>query len=803
MLNPGQLLGDYRIEALLGSGAVGEVYRACDTRSDRVVALKVIRAHLADSPEYQNRLRAEAAAMVRVDSPYVARAWDYSTAEGTCFLAMEYVEGREIVSATQDMDLTGKLRIAWQVAEGIQAAHAVELIHRDIKSENIKVTPEGTAKILDFGLAKEVRQDEVDESGNIVGTLWYASPEQLMGEPVTVSTDMFSFGVLLYELVTGRRPFEGEYSARVYYSILHEEPIAAREIIPDLPEWLDQLLRKLLSKRAKDRFARMSDVVEQLRSYLSGRQIALIKGVQVRRMHVTVLVLKNLSDDKSWDYFCEGFTDDLVSELSRRSELGVSVQSSHSVPADMGALCKRLRSDFVVGGSLMRWQDKIRLKLDIYGSRREQIVSSLKYEKRAEELFDLLNLATRETADILASECGKETVQVADHAGIDISAYEYYLKGKNYYQSDKPEHLAFAIQMYERALQLDPNLALAHSGVADVLIFQYMAYYDRSYEIIQRACEQAQKALLIEPSLPEGYRSLGRYYMFIGDLQNAEACLVRAVDLNPRFAIGYRTLAWLKYQQGDYGESMEWANKALQLVPTDTETLLLIGQLHTYERRYTAAMATLQRAVEIEPDYGRGYYNLGLAYHKLGVPAKALEQFRLACKYEGDPNCYVDAGWVCLLLGDCDQARRLFRMSVEKGWFPFIARYCLGFLERTCGDNQLALEYFSEVIEELKNTDFSDRENVQIQGYYAMALAGAGRFDDATTQLQNILTVEHLIGDVLLNVARSYALMGETSEAVGCIQRALVTSPGPTESEIALDPHFNNVPLTRSLPSAS
>jgi len=803
MLNSGHQLGNYVIEAFLGSGAVGEVYRARDTRFARTVALKVIKGHLADSAEYRNKLKAEASAMARIDSPHVTRVWDYSPDESTPFLAMEYVEGQELGDATREMDLAGKIELACQVAEGIQAAHSVELIHRDIKPENVKVTPEGRAKILDFGLAKEVRQDEVDAGGNIVGTLWYASPEQLRGDPVTFATDIFSFGAMLFELVTGRRPFEGEYKDRVYYSILHEDPIAAREIVSDLPEWLEQLLLKLLAKRPDDRFASMSHVAAQLRSYLSGEQLSLIKGVQVRRKQVTVLVLKNLSEDKSWDYLCDGFTDDLVSELSRRSELGVNVQPSHNAPSDMETLCKRLRSDFVVGGSLMRWQDRIRLKLDIYGHRRGQIVSSRKYEKKAEELFDLLNLATRETTDILARECGEVVSQVTDHSAIDISAYEYYLKGKSYYRADKPEHFAFAIQMYERALQLDPNMALAHSGIADVLIFQYMAYYDRSREIMEKARGQAQKALLLEPGLPEGHRSLGRYYMFMGDLRSAEACFIRAVDLNPRYAIGYRTLGWLKYQQGNYEESMEWANRALQLAPTDTETLLLIGQLHTYERRYTAAMATLQRAVEIEPDYGRAYYNLGLAYQKLGVLSVALENFTLACKYEGDPNCFVDAGWICLILRDYDQARRAFEMSVSKGFFPFIAHYCLGFLERMRGDSQLAGKYFSQVVDELKHTDFSDRENVQIQGYYAMALAGAGRVDEARAQLTDILGVDHLIGDVLLNVARSYALMGDTSQAAACLQRAVVSSPGPTESEISLDPHFSEVPLISSQRSAS
>ena len=804
MLDSGHQLGNYLIEAFLGSGAVGEVYRARDTRFDRTVALKVIKSHLADSAEYRDRLRAEASAMARIDSPHVARVWDYCPAESPPFLAMEYVEGQELGDATRDMDLAGKIEIACQVAEGIQAAHSVELIHRDIKPQNIKVTPQGTAKILDFGLAKEVHQDEVDESGNIVGTLWYASPEQLRGDQVTFATDIFSFGTVLFELVTGRRPFEGEYKDRVYYSILHEDPIAPREIVSDLPEWLEQLLLKLLAKRPDDRFASMSHVVEQLRSYLGGEQISLIKGVQVRRKQVTVLVLKNLSDDKSWDYFCEGFTDDLVSELSRRSELGVNVQPAHNLPADWGVLCRRLRSDFVVGGSLMRWQDKIRLKLDVYGSRRGQLVSSQKYEKKTEELFDLLNLATRETTDVLAKECGKEVTQVTDQSGVDVSAYEYYLRGKSYYRTHIREKLGFALTMYERALQLDPNLALAHSGIADVRIYNYMAYWDRSGQNVEQALEEARAALKIDPGLPEAHRSLGRYYKEIaGDLQRAEACLVKAVELNPRYAIGHRTLAWLKYQQGQYEESMEWAGKALQLAPSDSETLLLIGQLHTYERRYTAAMATLQRAVEIEPDYGRAYYNLGLAYQKLGVLSVALENFTLACKYGGDPNCYVDAGWIFLLLRDYKQARCAFEMSVSKGDFPFIARYCLGFLERMCGDGQLARKYFSQVIDELEHTDFSDRENVQIQGYYAMALAGAGRFDDARTQLRDILKVDHLIGDVLLNVARSYALMGDIDQATDCLQRAVISSPGPTENEISLDPHFREVPLVSSQRSAS
>ena len=239
MLTPGSTFGHYKIETCLGEGGMGVVYRALDTRLERVVALKLISEKLARSEDYQSRLANEAKKAAKADSPYVVKVWEHSEYEGLPYISLEYVAGKDLCDSATDCDLEQKIEIARQIAEGIKAAHSVDLIHRDLKPDNIKITDDNQVKIFDFGLAKTVRPDTVDEQGNIEGTLHYLSPEQLSGEPLTFKSDLFSFGTILFELFTGEKPFEGDYAAAVMYSILHEAPPGPREINADLPEWID------------------------------------------------------------------------------------------------------------------------------------------------------------------------------------------------------------------------------------------------------------------------------------------------------------------------------------------------------------------------------------------------------------------------------------------------------------------------------------------------------------------------------------------------------------------------------------
>jgi serine/threonine protein kinase/tetratricopeptide (TPR) repeat protein len=796
MLSDQSNFGPYRVISLLGSGAMGDVYRALDTRLDREVALKLIRAELAASTEYRERLAEEARAAARVDSPFVVKIWEYSAVDDVPYLSMEFVEGQELLAAISGLATAGILAHAGLIAEGVLAAHRAGLIHGDLKPENIKSTPNGSPKILDFGLAKPARANPIDRSGQIAGTLYYLAPEQLTGGAPSQSTDLFSLGVVFYEMLTGKRPFEGDHPAAVAYAILHEDPNSLRESRPDLPLWADSMILSLLAKNPSDRPAGADDLVKRLRRHLSGESIGPGPVTTGRAKNVTVIDLRNLSGDPSWEYFCEGFTDDIISELSRRSDLVVSAQPSKDMPRDIAEVFRRVRSDFVLSGSLGRLNDAFQLRLTLHTDGGRRLVSEKKYVDRVDNLFGLLSEAARETVGILEAETGGAARQVEDIPSTDVTAYDYYLQGKSYYQTNKPESLEFSGKMFRRALEIDPDYALAHAGLADLYVFQYMAYYDRSEARLEEARIRALRALEIDPSLPEAHRALGRYYMFSGNMAEAKKSFRTVVELNPKYAIGYRTLAWLRYQGQEFETCLEAAQLALRLAPTDTETLLLIGLCHTCLREYTAATVTLQRALEVAPDYGRAYYNLALVFQKMGVLEAAVKNFELACKYEGDPNCFVDAGWALFLLKDYDRARLAYRKALDKGYFPFIAAYNYGFLEKVCGNDEEAGKLFQLAISNLQDYDYSIPDNVQMQGFYALALAGAGDGETARTQLDQVLLRDDLIGDVLYNVARCYALLGDKREAEMYLLQSLNVSPGPSEPEALLDPHFKSLSLS-------
>ncbi len=383
---PGETFGHFAIRRLLGSGGMGQVFEATDTRLDRVVALKLINADLAGSEDYRTRLATEARLAAKVDSPYVVKIWEHSAIDGQPYIAMEYVAGEDLRVSTENYTLQQKLDVVYQIAEGIGAAHAEGLLHRDLKPENIRLTKAGKVKIFDFGLAKTVQADTVDEAGNIEGTLSYLSPEQLAGEPLTLSSDLFSFGVILYELFTRVRPFESEHSAGIVYAILHEDPTPPCEVNHDLPDWIDPLVMKLLGKIPADRFADVAEIVNFMHSAQLGIAGAGEAGYVEPSKKVTVIDLKNLSGDPNWDYFCMGFTEDVIREISRRTNLVVSAEPATSVTRDVRELFVRFRSDFVIMGSLLKHVNAVRLQLSVFGENGARTVWGETFQGDASEL---------------------------------------------------------------------------------------------------------------------------------------------------------------------------------------------------------------------------------------------------------------------------------------------------------------------------------------------------------------------------------------------------------------------------------
>jgi serine/threonine protein kinase/Flp pilus assembly protein TadD len=790
MLTSGSTFGNFTVEEIIGSGAMGVIYKARDIRNNQTVALKLIEDKLSRSTEYRSRLTREAEAAGKIDSPNVVKVWEHAEFENQPYISMEYVPGEDLRTVAENYSFKEKIELVLQIGEGLKAAHVKEVVHRDLKPENIKVTDDNQAKILDFGLAKTVNADSVDPQGNIEGTLYYLSPEQITGESTTVVSDIFSYGVILYELFTDQRPFESDYSAAIIYSILHEDPPAPCDVKTDLPGWFDVLVMKLLAKQPTERYESMQAVLEYIKDCMSGEPEKMAAKCIQTRQTVTVIDLKNLSDDESWEYFCVGFTDDLISELSRRTDLIISAEPSSVYARNIREVFRRCRSDFVIVGSLIKWQEKIKMNLNIYGQHGENLISGQKYEADSQDIFKVLSQAVEDTSAKLAETTGFSSIDVEDYFKTDIAAYEYYLKGKNYYQTNKPDNLKIAERMFRKALEIDPDLAYAYSGLSDVYAFQYMAYYDRSQERIDKAREQAMKAIEISPNLPEAHRSLGRYHMFMGAFDEAEKSFLKAIEINPKYAIGYRTLAWLKEISGHHENAIEWAKMSLKYAPNDTETLLLLSLINMDLGKYTVAMATLQRAIELVPDYGRAYYNLGLVYEKLGVHDLALENYLEAIKYKGDPNAYVEAGYIYMVSKEYDKARATLEESIIEGCFPFIAFYYLGYTEKMCQNVDKAREYFKKAAKSAEENVLEDEENVHIKAYQAMALAAAGKNDEAVLILKNLESIQHEDGEVLYEMAQAYATLGNEIKAREFIGKAVTTHAGPSEKQININPHF-------------
>ena len=789
MIESGSKVGHYLVEEHVGEGGMGTVYRARDTRLERTVALKFIRRDFSQEPDFERRFLREAKTAAKIDSEHVVRIWEWLDSDHGPVIVSEYIGGERLRDTIQHADEKTGLELALQTAHGIAAAHALNVVHGDIKPENIKITSGGLIKILDFGLARTLTVDTVDVHGEIQGTLAYMAPEQLSGTEATLKSDLFSFGVVLYELFAKKRPFDGDYPAATVYRILHEQPEPPSVVRPGIPSWLESIILRLLEKDPDERPESIEEVVALLQGSDSERDER-VTPVRRRRQTVTVLDIANLSGETTWDYFCLGFSEDLTREISRRTKLIVSPEPETSVRRDIRELFRSYRTDYIVTGSLMKWEHMLRLDLSIYGEDGDELVFGRKFEGSSDSVFSLLTTASEAVADALAEATDSDAVAVEDQATGDVTAYDFYLRGRNYYQTNTERDLNFAAEMFSRALEIDPDLALGHAGLSDVYAFQYMAYYDRSPQRIADARAEAEKALELNPKLPEAHRALGRYFMFTGDIETAEQAFKKAIEIAPNWHVGYRTLAWLEDLKCHYNRALNWAKKSLHVAPTDLETLLLISLLYLRLKKYTLALATLQRTLELAPDYGRAHYHLGMAYSKLGVFDLAVESLKQAAEYGGDPNSLNDAGYMYLIMNELDAADDMFRRSLDAGHLPFVSSYYMGLTEVLRGKLDQSRQLFAESLAQCETYLEQDPGNAHLNGYKAMALAALGLQKDAGELATAIEKTSPLQGDIMFTLACAHATLRQEEEALRLCSLALDGKDGPSLKEAEADPHI-------------
>jgi serine/threonine protein kinase/tetratricopeptide (TPR) repeat protein len=588
----GQRIGPYEVLHEIGRGGMGEVYLAQDKRLGRHVALKFLPTSFQEDSDRRARLLTEARAASSLHSPHIAAIYDIGEHEGRAFIVMEYVEGEPLSEKLKGgpMAIEQAIDITMHVAEALEEAHEKGVIHRDIKSSNLMVTPRRQVKVLDFGLAKvaqrlgadttneESRLTALQETapGMVMGTVHYMSPEQARGLAVDARTDLFSLGVVFYKMVTGRLPFEGETSSDVLAAILKHEPEPLALHRPEVPAGLDQVMKKCLEKDRQRRYQSASELreaVERLRHdvlTVSWKTSVLAAKAEAS---VAVLPFTNMSADPENEFFADGITEEIINALTQIENLHVAARTSafsfKGKHVDLRIVGERLNVKTVLEGSVRRAGNRVRIMAQLINVADGYHLWSERYDRELKDIFEVQDDISRAIADRLKVSLDRGRQAALKPGTSNLEAYQLYLKGRALLYRRGTDILR-AAKCFERAVGLDAHYALAWSGLADARNMIGLYGLERPETTMPQAKEAATRAIALDPALAEAHCSLACVSMLHDwEWNKAEAEFCRARELNPRYLqnLDWYAVFYLVWSQGRFEEGIAVARQAVEYDP--------------------------------------------------------------------------------------------------------------------------------------------------------------------------------------------------------------------------------------------
>ena len=696
----GEHIGPYKILSSLGAGGMGEVYRAHDGKLGRDVAVKVLPRDLAADSDRRVRMVREARAAAALNHPNICTVHDVGEADGHIYIAMEVIEGQSLSTrlSAGALPLDEVLRIGHDVADAVAHAHARGIVHRDLKSANIMITPEGRVKVLDFGLAKRVRGDEVADvstrataphtgAHTVLGTLPYMSPEQLRGQPVDARSDIWALGVILYEMASGTRPFGGTTSFETGSAILHQEPppLPGR-VPPPLNAVVDRCLQKEPARRyqlatelrAALEMIRSVPLTEHLHDVPAGRRRWVIAtavaavamsavfaaiwsqrdrngpdpvpappgGTSPAILSIAVLPLENLSGDASQDYFVAGIQEALTSDLARIGLKKVIAKSSadaykgtKKTPTEVG---RELGVDGLVTGSVVRAGDRVHVTANLVAATTGAIVWTNRYERDARNVLSLQNDVVAAIArEVRANVTADQKARLATSRPVNPDAHDAYLKGRSAFSSmtstGNPKYLDTAIEHLERAIEVDPTYAPAHAALAEMHLTLSQGSWRAPHATFPRARSAALRAVDLDESLAAGHAALANVFMwFDWNWAGALREIQRALELSPdTVEPQVAALTYWTLVAAHADEAARISQRIVELDPLNPFSPVQPVWVASFSRRYDEVITKANMLVELQPNNLMGPMFLATAHAAKGMRAEVVSDCRRAMEILG------------------------------------------------------------------------------------------------------------------------------------------------------------------------
>lgn len=777
-------LGDYKIGGLLGEGAMGRVY-AGEKEGVGRVALKV-----PLSVEFEPMLEAEANALRRVSHPNIVPFVDWWQYNGSHALVMGFVEGDSLEERFTRQPLTADEvnHLAKRCGDALASAHRAGVIHRDLKPSNIVLRTDGEPILLDFGAASTP-----DTTSDPIGTLSYMSPEQVMGEESSPASDQFSFGVVLYEALAGRRPFSGYHSAALEYEICHEMQAPLSEVNSSVSPAVSDVIDRLLSKDPTGRFQTFDEFVVQWEE----AQKVEGPGASLRRLVVAPAAFVNEMKDPELEYVSRGLGDAVALKLKSLEGLALvspaTMASQEKATGDRLAAAQAVGAELIVGGRFYKAGPQMQIICELVDVGSQETLWSDQYRGAVDAFFDIQDelaaAVERELREMLPDQPQPE-VETVEHVP-PAEALQLYRKARELYYRGGRENLDQAVEMCEHVLDLDPEFATAQAGLADCYINYYMWFIDRRPIWLDKGERAARRALEIDEHAAPAYRALGRVAHQRGDHEKAAEYYRRAIEIDPKYSEAMRSLGWLSSETRDFDSALHWAGEALKAQPGDEEASLLRGLTYLDQRNYAHAERAFRELVRLNPEYGRGHLYLGETLQKAGRFAEAKEAFLAATKCSDfDPEAYRNLGQIEIFLEQWEDARATFLRAIEEELFEFVAHYFLGLIAAVQGNRTAAKAAWENARVHCERTLTrapDDEYSALFLGLAKAALGDRSGYDP----IMKVRRGDSGSGEMAYFEARAAALLGDIERAEACVTEALLLPLGPSHAEYSADPHFS------------